>query len=155
MSTGIVDVFSELRRQPAGFHKVSDGPGVVHLGSKALLSSNDAGYEKVWVRYHEAVAEARRLWGEPAYEGPGRRADLSPDGSRRRVYGEPDDQWRTGYQGDCPSSDEYFGQSYNQALRIGWWKREGFVQAIMVTGHDANTLQILRLVVAEAREEAD
>jgi hypothetical protein len=154
MTTRIVDALSELRRQPAGFHKVPDGPGVLHLRSRTLESSNDVGYEKVWARYHEAVAEARRVWGEPAYEGPGRRADRSPDGVRRGVYGESDDQWRAGYQGDCPSSDEYFEQLYNQALRIAWWKGESFVHAVMVTGHDANTLQILRLAVAEAKDEA-
>jgi hypothetical protein len=43
---------------------------------------------------------------------------------------------------------------YYKALRIGWWKREGFVHAVIVTGHDANTLQILQLAVAEAREDA-
>src|SRR5262245_9917288 len=57
-------------------------------------------------------------------------------------------------QGNCPSPDEYFRQLYCQALRIGWWKREEFVHAVMVTGHDANTLQILQMAVAEAGEEA-
>ena len=108
----------------------------MHLRSKTLASSNDIAEEQVWARYHEAVAEVRSVWGEPelgptgsAYEGPGSRA---------------------GYKGDCPSLDEYFRQLYGQALRIGWWKREGFVHAVMVTGHDANTLQLLQLAVAEA-----
>jgi hypothetical protein len=57
-------------------------------------------------------------------------------------------------KGDCPSPDEYFRQLYYKALRIGWWKREGFVHAVIVTGHDANTLQILQLAVAEASKDA-
>ena len=140
MSNTIVDTLNELRSQPAGFYKVPDGPGVVDLRSKTLASSNDVGEDQVWARYHETVADVRRLWGEPelgptggAYEGPG---------------------WRAGYKGDCPSPDEYFRQLYCQALRIGWWKREGSVHAVMVTGHDANTLQLLQLAVAEARKEA-
>jgi hypothetical protein len=116
-----------LRTQPAG-----------HLSSKALASSNDVAGKKIWARYHEAVAELRRVWGEP---------ELGPSG---RSYEGPG--WRAGYQGDCPSSDEYFRQLCCQALRIGWWQHEGFIYAVMVTGHDANTLQILRLAVAEARE---
>jgi hypothetical protein len=127
MSNTIVDTLSELRSRPAG-----------HLRSKTLASSNDCAQEKVWAGYHEAVAEVRRVWGEPelgpaggGYEGPG---------------------WRAGYRGDCPSPDEYFRQLYGQALRIGWWKRAGFVHAVLVTGHDANTLQMLQLAVAETRE---
>jgi hypothetical protein len=140
MSNRIVDALNELRSQPAGLHRWPEGPGVVHLRSKTLESSNNVPEEKVWARYHEAVAELPLVWGEPdlaqtgrGYEGPG---------------------WRAGYQGDCPSPDEYFRQLYGQALRIGWWKREGFVNAVMVTGHDANTLQIPQLAVAEARDEA-
>ena len=86
------------------------------------------------------MAEVRRAWGEPelgpmghAYEGPG---------------------WRAGYKSDCPSPDESFRQLYCQALRIGWWKRAGFVHAVMVTGHDANTFQILQVAVAKAKEES-
>jgi hypothetical protein len=140
MSNTIVDTLNELRSQPAGLHQVPDSPVFVHPRSKTLASSNDVAEEKVWAKYHEAVAEVRSVWGEPelgptggGYEGPG---------------------WRAGYQGDCPSAEEYFRQLYCQALRIGWWKREGFVHAVMVTGHDANTLHILHLAVAEAREEA-
>ena len=120
MSNTIVDILNELRSQRAG-----------HLRSKALASSGDVAEAKVWAGYHEAVAEVRRVWGEPAFEGPG---------------------WRAGYKGDCPSPDLYFWQLYCQALRIGWWKRDGFVNAVMVTGHDANTLHILELAVAEARK---
>jgi len=143
MSNTIVDLLNELRSQRAG-----------HLRSKTLASSGEVAEAKVWAGYHEAVAEVRRVWGEPAFEGPGSRADLSPDGVRR-VYGEPASEgpgWRAGYKGDCPSPDLYFWQLYCQALRIGWWKRDGFVNAVMVTGHDANTLQILQLAVAEAGE---
>ena len=129
MSNPIVDTLTELRSQPAGPAR-----------SKALASSNDVAEEKVWARYHEAAAEVRRVWGEPelgpvgsAYEGPG---------------------WRAGYKGDCPSPDEYFRQLCGQALRIGWWKRAGFVHAVMVTGHDANTLQLLQLAVAQAKQGA-
>jgi hypothetical protein len=129
MSNTVVDTLTELRSQPAE-----------QFRSKALASSNDVAEEDDWLRYQEAVAEVRRVWGEPelgptrtAYEGPG---------------------WRAGYKGDCPSPDEYFRQFYCQALRIGWWKRAGFVHAIMVTGHDANTLQMLQLAVAEARKGA-
>src|SRR6516225_432110 len=117
MSNTTVDTLIELRSQPAG-----------HLRSKTLASSNDVAEEEVWAGYHQAVAEVRRVWGEPelgprgyAYEGPGRRA---------------------GYQGDCPSSDGYFRQLYCQALRIGWGKREGFIHAVLVTGRDAKTLQL-------------
>jgi hypothetical protein len=140
MSNTIVDTLNELRSQPAGLHKVSDGPVFVNLRSKSLASSNDVAEEEVWAKYHEAVAEVRRAWGQPelgptgyAYEGPG---------------------WRAGYKGDCPSPDELFRQLCCQALRIGWWKREGFVHALMVTGHDANTLQLLQLAVAEASKDA-
>ena len=140
MSITIVDTLNQLRSQPAGLHKVSDGPVFVNLRSKTLASSNDVAEEEVWAKYHEAVAEVRRAWGQPelgptgyAYEGPG---------------------WRAGYKGDCPSPDEYFRQLYSQALRIGWWKRDGFVHAVMVTGHDANTLQLLQLTVAEASKDA-
>ena len=77
MSNTIVDILNELRSQRAG-----------HLRSKTLASSGDVAEAKVWAGYHEAVAEVRRVWGEPAFEGPGSRADLSPDGVRR-VYGEP------------------------------------------------------------------
>jgi hypothetical protein len=38
--------------------------------------------------------------------------------------------------------------------RIGWWKCEGFIHAVMMTGHDANCLQVLRLAVAEATAES-
>jgi len=121
MSDTIVDALIELRSQPR---------------TTVLESSNNVAEEKVWARYHEGVAEVRRVWGEPelgpigsAYEGPG---------------------WRAGYECDCPSPDEYFRQLYRQSLRIGWWKREGFVHALMVTGHDANTLQMLQLAVAAA-----
>jgi len=126
MSNTTVDTLNELRSQP--------GP----LRSSTRASSNDISEEGVWTHYHEAVAELRRLWGEP---------ELGPKG---RAYEGPG--WRAGYQTDCPSSDEYFLQSYRKALRVGWWQRAGFVYAAMVTGHDANTLQILQLVVAEARE---
>ena len=126
MSNEISDTLTDLRSQPAGPSRY-----------KALASSNDVEEEKVWARYHEAVAEVRKAWGEPelgpvggAYEGPG---------------------WRAGYTGDCPSPDEYFRQLCQKALRIGWWKREGFVHAVMVTGHDANTLQILQLAVAQTK----
>jgi hypothetical protein len=129
MSNTIVDALTELRSQPAGPHRF-----------RILASSNDVAEQKVWARYHEAVAEVRRAWGEPelgpigsAYEGPGRRA---------------------GCNGDCPCPDEYFRHLYGQALRIGWWKRAGFVHAVMVTGHDANTLHLLQLAVAEAKKEA-
>jgi hypothetical protein len=128
MSNPIVDALTALRSQPPG-----------HPRSKSLASSNDVAEEKIWTRYHVAVAEARLVWGEPelgpvgsAYEGPG---------------------WRAGYQNECPSPDEGFRQLYCQALRIGWWQCAGFVHAIMVTGHDANSLHILQLAVAEARED--
>ena len=140
MSNTIVDTFNLLRSQPAGLHKVSDGPVFVHLRSRALASSNDVAEEEVWAKYHEAVAELRRVWGEP---------ELGPTG-----YGYEGPGWRAGHKGDCPSPDEDFRQLYYKALRIGWWKCEGFVHAVMVTGHDANTLQILQLAVAEAREDA-
>jgi len=121
MSDTIIDTLIELRSQPR---------------TKVLESSNNVAEEKVWARYHVGVAEVRRVWGEPelgpigsAYEGPG---------------------WRAGYEFDCPSPDGYFRQLYSQSLRIGWWKREGFIHALMVTGHDANTLQLLQLAVAAA-----
>ena len=129
MDNTIVDTWSDLRSQPAG-----------HLRSKTLASTNDVVEQKVWAAYHEAVAGVRRVWGEP---------ELGPTG---RAYEGPG--WRAGYKGVCPSPDDFFRQLYSQALRIGWWKREGFVHAIVVTGHDANTLQILQLAVAEARDEA-
>ena len=129
MSNTIVDALTELRAQPAGL-----------LRSKTLASSNDVAEEKVWSAYHEAVAEVRRAWGEPELGGTG--------------YGYEGPGWHAGYKGDCPSPDDYFRQLYCQALRIGWWKREGFIHAVMLTGHDANTLQILRLGVAEAGREA-
>jgi hypothetical protein len=120
----------------------------MHLRDKILASftqgtdsqgrANVAEEKQFWAKYHEAVREVRQVWGEP---------ELGPTGSAYEGPG-----WRAGYQGDCPSADVYFRQLYCQALRIGWWKREGFVYAVMVTGHDANTLQILRLAVAEARE---
>ena len=124
MSNTIVDTLAELRS----------------IRSKPLVSSNDVAEEKVWTTYHEAVATVREVWGEP---------ELGPTGSAYEGPG-----WRAGYKGDCPSPDLYFWQLYCQALRIGWWKRDGFVNAVMVTGHDANTLQILQLAVAEAREVA-
>src|SRR5262249_39437055 len=127
MSNTIVNPLNELRSQPAW-----------HLRSKTLASSNDVAQEKVWARYHEAVAGLRRVWGEP---------ELGPTG---RGYEGPG--WRAGYQGDCPSPDEYFRPLYCQSLRIGWWQRAGLVHAVMITGHDANTLQILQLAVAKARE---
>ena len=127
MSNAIVDALAELRSKPAG-----------SLSSKTLESSNDVGEDKVWAKYHEAVAEVRAVWGEPelgpmggAYEGPG---------------------WLAGYKGDCPSEDDYFRQLYCHALRIGWWKRVGFIHAVMMTGHDAKTLQMLQLAVARARK---
>ena len=129
MSNTIVETLNEMRSQPAGPPR-----------SKTLASSNDIAEEKVWARYHEAVAEVRRAWGEP---------ELGPTGSAYEGPG-----WRAGCQADCPSPDEYFRQLYCQALRIGWWKRERFVHAVLVTGHDANTLQILQLAVAEEREGA-
>jgi hypothetical protein len=129
MSNTIVDILNELRSQPAK-----------HLMYKTLASSNDAVEEEVWARYHEAVAEIRRAWGEPELGGTG--------------YGYEGPGCRAGYERDCPSSYDYFRQLYYKALRIGWWKRDGFVHAVMVTGHDANTLQILQMAVAEAREEA-
>jgi len=138
MSNTIVETLIGLRSQPAGLHKVADGPMFVHLRSKTLASSNDVAEKEVWARYHKTVVELRQAWGEPelgptggGYEGPG---------------------WRAGYKGDSPSPDVDFRQLYFKALRIGWWKRAGFVHAVMVTGHDADTLQILRLIVAEARE---
>ena len=88
-----------------------------------------------------------RPW--PRFGGPGGEPELGGTG-----YGYEGPGWRAGYRGDCPSPYDYFRQLYCQALRIGWWKREGFVHAVMVTGHDANTLQILQLAVAEAREHA-
>jgi hypothetical protein len=127
MSNVIVNTLDDLQSQAEG-----------QLRSKTLVSSNDVAEEEIWGRYHEAVNEVRRVWGEPelglrgaAYEGPG---------------------WRAGYQGDCPSPDEGFCQLYCQALRIGWWKRSGSILAVIVTGHDANSLQMLRLAVARARE---
>src|SRR5262249_42829614 len=96
--------------------------------------------KQLWVKYHEAVGEVRQVWGEP---------ELAPTGSAYEGPG-----WGAGYKGDCPSADEYFRQLYCQALRIGWWKREGFIHAVMVTGHDADCLQILRLTVAEATAES-
>jgi len=140
MSSTIVETLNELRSQPPEFHKTPSGPGIVNLRSKTLVSSNDVGEDKVWAGYHEAVAEVRQAWGEP---------ELGPTGSAYEGPG-----WRAGSKGDCPSPDEYFRQLYCQALRIGWWKREGSVHAVMVTGHDANTLQLLQLAVAEARKEA-
>ena len=123
MSDTIVDTLTGLRSQPAG-----------PLRFKVLESSNDVAEEVVWSRYHEAVAEVRRVWGEPelgpvgsAYEGPG---------------------WRAGCKCDCPSPDEDFRYLFCKSLRIGWWKREGFIHALMVTGHDADTLQLLQLAVA-------
>ena len=129
MSHSIVQTLTELRSQAAGPPR-----------TKALASSNDIAEEKVWARYHEAVADVRRVWGEP---------ELGPTGSAYEGPG-----WHAGYKGDCPSPDEYFRHLHFQALRIGWWKREGFVHAVMVTGHDANTLQLLQLAVAEARKGA-
>ena len=129
MSNTIVDALNELRSQPPG-----------PLRYKTLASSSDIAEEKVWARYHEAVAEVRRVWGEP---------ELGPTGSAYEGPG-----WHAVYKGDCPSPDEYFRQLYGQALRIGWWKRAGFVHAVTVTGHDANTLQMLQLAVAAAREDA-
>jgi hypothetical protein len=91
MNNTTVDALTELRSQAAG-----------HLRSKTLASSNDVAEETVWARYHEAVAEVRRAWGEPelgstgsAYEGPG---------------------WRAGYERDCPGPDESFRQLYCKAL---------------------------------------
>jgi hypothetical protein len=61
MSNTIVDTLNQLRSQPAGLHKVSDGPVFVHMRSKPLASSNDVAEEEVWAKYHEAVAEVRRV----------------------------------------------------------------------------------------------
>jgi hypothetical protein len=129
MGDTTVDTLTDLRSQPTEL-----------LRSKTLASSNDVGEENVWARYHEAVAEVRQVWGEPELGGTG--------------YGYEGPGWRAGYRGDCPSSGVYFRQLYCQSLRIGWWKRAGFVHAVMLTGHDANTLQMLQLIVAEAREGA-
>src|SRR5262249_52911057 len=121
MSNTIVDILNELRSQRAG-----------HLRSKTLASSGEIAEAKVWAGYHEAVAEVRRVWGEPAFEGPGSRADLSPDGVRR-VYGEPASEgpgWRAGYKGDCPSPDLCFWQLYCQALRIDWGESAGFLRSL-------------------------
>src|SRR6516164_7078528 len=124
MSNTIVDSLNELRSQPTAQRR-----------AKTLASSNDAEEQQVWARYHEAVSEVRQAWGEPelgpvgsAYEGPG---------------------WRAGYKGECPSQDDNFRQVYCKALRIGWWTREGFVHAVLVTGHDANTLQILQMAAPQ------
>jgi hypothetical protein len=124
-------MLTEFRSQPAGFHKVADGPRVVHLRSKTLASSNDVPEEKLWDRYREVVAQVGQLWEQPAYEGPGARA---------------------GHKDDCPSADEYLRELYTKALRIAWWKRDRFVHAVILTGHDANALQMLHLAVAEAGE---
>jgi hypothetical protein len=124
-SSTFVDALTDLRSKSAA-----------HFRSKTLASSNEVAEDQVWSRYHEAVAEVRQLWGEPelapagmAYEGPGPRA---------------------GGKASCPSPDESFRRLYRQALRIGWWKREGFVLALVVTGHDANSLHLLQLAVAAA-----
>ena len=125
MSNTIVNTLKELRSQPE-----------ILLRYNTLASSNDIAEEQVWAWYHEAVAEVRRAWGEPELGGTG--------------YGYEGPGWHAGYKGDCPSSEDYFRQLYYQALRIGWWKREGFVHAVMLTGHDANTLHLLQLAVAAA-----
>jgi hypothetical protein len=124
MSNTVMDTLNELQSQATG-----------QLRSKALASSNNVTEQEVWSTYHGAVAAIRRVWGEPelgptggAYEGPG---------------------WRAGYHLNCPSPNDGFRQLYCQALRIGWWKREGCIYAIMVTGHDASTLQMLQLAIAE------
>jgi hypothetical protein len=145
MSHNLVDSFIELRSQPAVLHTAVDSLGIADLDSRSKTleafgqevdaqGRENVAEEKVFRNnYNQAVAEVRKVWGEPDYEGPGMRA---------------------GYQGVCPSADEFFSQLYCKALRISWWKRDGYVHAIMVTGHDANTLQTLRLAVAEARAES-
>jgi hypothetical protein len=141
MGHNLVDTFNELRSQPAVLHTTVDGLGIADLAfrSKTLVAvgqgTDSQGQENVaeekvfWSKYDQALAELRKVWGQPDYDGPG---------------------WREGYKDACPSPDEFFWQLYSKALRIAWWKRDGFVHAVMVTGHDANTLQKLRLAVAEA-----
>jgi hypothetical protein len=47
VSNTIVDILNEPRSQPAGLHKVSDGPVFVDRKSKTLASSNDVAEEEV------------------------------------------------------------------------------------------------------------
>lgn len=76
-----------------------------------------------WTHYDQAIQEVRSAWGEPEYQGVGPR-------------------W--GYKGPAPCTGL---DSYESAVQIAWWRTAGGVAAVMVTGHDADTLLILQLAV--------
>lgn len=88
-------------------------------------AENDPVEQQLWLKYRDSVDQVRRAWGEPEYEGEGPRA---------------------GYQGSLTAD---MVSNWSSALRIAWWPRDGHTAAVMVTGHDANTLLILQLALGK------
>jgi hypothetical protein len=75
--------------------------------------------------YKAAVLEVKQVWGEPEYEGFG----------PRHGYGS---------KYDGPAFD-----SIGSAIQVTWWNRQHFLAAVMLTGHDADSLLVLQLAVAK------
>jgi len=85
----------------------------------------DPEVETLWATYREIISEVRGVWGEPEYEGIGPR-------------------W--GYVG---SGQETGLEDYSHAVQMSWWRRDGFLAAVMVTGHDADSLFVLQLAMVK------
>ena len=89
----------------------------------------DPEVETLWTRYREIVSAVRDAWGEPEYEGIGPR-------------------W--GYVGSGPETGL---EDYSHTVRMSWWRKEDFLAAVMVTGHDADSLFVLQLAVRELQDQ--
>ena len=93
---------------------------------------DDPGTQAFFSRYHQAVDLLRSAWGEPVYEGIGPRA---------------------GYQGSGPGAIRCM--TYSHALRFAWWQTESSAAAILLTGHDADTLLLMEIAVPDPGKVAD
>jgi hypothetical protein len=77
-------------------------------------------------RYDAAVKQVQNAFGEPNYNGIGK---------------------RRGYEGPSPASTFIY---YKNAVQIAWWEKDNWVFTVVATGHDADSLYTLCLVVIDS-----
>lgn len=86
-------------------------------------NDKDPEWAKIWGRFDAAVSEVAREWGPPEFSGPGPRGGGALPPPLQPL--------------PCGS-----------ALRLAAWTRDGIALAVMVTGHDSNSLCYLALAAA-------
>ena len=101
-------------------------PDAATLDLQVSVETDTEHHEALRESYHAAVSQLERRFGVPHYRGKGPR----------------------GHAGAPRLSVTGLHHGYNSALDVTWWRLPERVVGLMITGHDADTLQCLALTVS-------